>query len=396
MKKESLNVDQAVRERYSAASQAREAALCCPVSYDRKYLEVIPKEVIERDYGCGDPSRYLKKGETVLDLGSGGGKICFIAAQIVGAEGRVIGVDTNDDMLRLARDASMMVSEKIGYQNVEFRKGMIQDLKLDRSLLNQWLSDHPVQCEKDLRELESYIAELKREKVMIADESVDVVVSNCVLNLVDTEKKDQMFSEIYRVLKPGGRAVISDIVADEAVPLELQNDPELWSGCISGAYQEAEFLEAFESAGFSCVSLDKRDAEPWQIVDGIEFRSVTVVAYKPLSEEKDSDCNEALIYKGPFKVVQDDRGQVFLRGERVAVSHEIFEEYTRNDLEKHFFAISPADKIDVEDAPEFILEEGIMLRSPQSTKAATTSSSSCCGTSERDSDHKRSPSGGCC
>jgi len=98
-----LDVEAAVRERYSAASQQRAADLCCPVSYDARYLEALPRELIERDYGCGDPSKHVRPGETVLDLGSGGGKICYIAAQVVGPQGRVIGVDCNDDMLALAR-----------------------------------------------------------------------------------------------------------------------------------------------------------------------------------------------------------------------------------------------------------------------------------------------------
>ncbi len=98
-----LNTESTVRERYSSAAHQREPELCCPVDYDRQYLEIIPQEVIDRDYGCGDPSKYVRPGETVLDLGSGGGKICFIAAQVVGKTGSVIGVDMNDEMLELAR-----------------------------------------------------------------------------------------------------------------------------------------------------------------------------------------------------------------------------------------------------------------------------------------------------
>ena len=90
---------ESVSERYGAAAQAVEEALCCPVDYDPKFLKIIPQEVLDRDYGCGDPSRYVKEGETVLDLGAGGGKICFIASQIVGPKGRVIGVDMTDEML---------------------------------------------------------------------------------------------------------------------------------------------------------------------------------------------------------------------------------------------------------------------------------------------------------
>src|SRR5438552_16553767 len=106
--------ESAVKSRYAAAAKAPEAALCCPVEYDRRYLEIIPAEVIEKDYGCGDPSPYVQPGETVLDLGSGTGKICFIAAQVVGPMGRVIGVDLTDEMLAVARRHPPVVSQRRG------------------------------------------------------------------------------------------------------------------------------------------------------------------------------------------------------------------------------------------------------------------------------------------
>ena len=156
-----LDTVSAVEQRYSAAAEEREAALCCPVDYDAQYLRVIPQEVIDRDYGCGDPSKYLNLGETVLDLGSGGGKICFIASQVVGAEGRVIGVDVNDTMLDLARRSQAEVAEKIGYSNVEFKRGKIQDLAIDRDKLDQYLVDHPVANEVDLRQLEAFLSDMR-------------------------------------------------------------------------------------------------------------------------------------------------------------------------------------------------------------------------------------------
>src|SRR3954463_8435799 len=138
------SVETEVKKRYAAGAQAPGAALCCPIEYDPRYLEVIPQEVIERDYGCGDPSKHVKPGETVLDLGSGTGKICFIAAQVVGATGRVIGVDMNDDMLALARKYAPAVGNAIGFHNVEFRKGRIQDLALDWEKLEADLAANPI------------------------------------------------------------------------------------------------------------------------------------------------------------------------------------------------------------------------------------------------------------
>jgi SAM-dependent methyltransferase len=131
-----LRVEEAVLDRYSRGAEHREEELCCPVEYNRRYLEVVPNEIIERDYGCGDPSAHLRPGESVLDLGSGSGKICFIAAQVVGPNGRVIGVDMNADMLALARRYQPEVARRLGYDNVTFVRGKIQDLRslLARSL----------------------------------------------------------------------------------------------------------------------------------------------------------------------------------------------------------------------------------------------------------------------
>lgn len=258
-----LTLEAAVRDRYSAAAKAVQPALCCSVSYDRKYLEVLPAELIERDYGCGDPSRFVREGETVLDLGSGGGKICYIASQIVGPKGRVIGIDINEDMLALARKYQREIAGRVGWDNVTFHRGRIQDLT--HSL------DQP-----------------DRTEPLILNESIDVVLSNCVLNLVDESDREQLFREVFRVLRPGGRAVISDIVSNRPVPAELKTDPTLWSGCISGAFEEKDFLRAFMAAGFTQVQLAARQEEPWTVVQGIEFRSVTIQAVKdgvlPLSD----------------------------------------------------------------------------------------------------------------
>jgi len=375
-----MKVESSVKERYAAGAQAREESLCCPVDYDPQYLKVIPAEVIERDYGCGDPSKYLKSGETVLDLGSGTGKICFIAAQVVGAEGRVIGVDMTDAMLEVARRNAPVVAERVGFANVEFRKGRIQDLALDFEKLDAALRERPVASSNDWIAAEEVAAELRVKHPMVGDNSVDVVVSNCVLNLVESKAKRQLFEEIFRVLRTGGRAVISDIVCDEEVPGHLQNDADLWSGCISGALSEEGFLQAFEDAGFYGVQLLKRDGQPWRTVEGIEFRSVTIEAFKG----KQGLCferNQAVIYKGPFKEVLDDDGHVMQRGLRYAVCDKTYQLYKKAPYAESFEFIDPLNDIPLAEAKPFDCSR-TTLRHPKETKGqdyvVTTEASTCC------------------
>ncbi|MDQ3502682.1 MAG: methyltransferase domain-containing protein, partial [Actinomycetota bacterium] len=368
------DVEQAVAERYSAGAQAVEAALCCPVDYDPQFLTVIPQEVLDRDYGCGDPSAHLAAGETVLDLGSGGGKIAFIASQVVGETGRVIGVDINDEMLALAASAAPKVAEAVGFANVEFRKGRIQDLRLDVAATEQWLRGHPV---NDLASLQAFEAETARQRLdspLVPDDSVDAVVSNCVLNLVATDAKGELFAEIFRVLRRGGRAIISDIVSDVDVPEHLRADPELWSGCISGAFQEEAFLRAFEDAGFYGVTLAKRDSAPWQVVEGIEFRSVTVVAYKG-KQGPCFDHGQAVVLKGPWKAVLDDDGHVYERGVPTAVCAKTFALLCRAPYAGQFELLEPAEPVDPTTAPVFACAPA----APDLTGAATPARRSVAG-----------------
>src|SRR5438046_4483332 len=164
-----------VRQRYAAGALAPESKLCCPVDYDGQYLKIIPEEVIGRDYGCGDPSRSLREGETVLDLGSGTGKVCFIAAQIVGPKRKVIGVDMTDEMLEVARRNAPIVAERIGYANVEFRTGRIQDLALDLELLDPQPKRSPITDAASFLAANDIAQALRVKHPLIADDSVDVV-----------------------------------------------------------------------------------------------------------------------------------------------------------------------------------------------------------------------------
>ena len=335
-----MNVQHAVLDRYSEAAKEREASLCCPVTYEPELLRALPHEIIEKDYGCGDPSRYVRSGDTVLDLGCGGGKICYIVAQLVGPSGRVIGIDMNDEMLALARKYQPEMAARLGNDRVRFLKGYIQDLAFDLGATETFLNGHPVSGTSDLHVLEQEIERQRQHSPLIPDASVDVVISNCVLNLVRDKDKQKLISEIRRVLKPGGRVAISDIVSDEPVPQSMKADARLWSGCISGAFTESGFLTAFLDAGFLAVAYDKWDQEPWKIIDGIEFRSVTLTATK--GEEKPCiDVGHAVIYKGPFASVTDDEGHIFPRGERMAVCERTYRFLTDGPYKDDFIGIIP-------------------------------------------------------
>ncbi|MCH9790026.1 MAG: methyltransferase domain-containing protein, partial [Planctomycetes bacterium] len=368
----SVNVDQnsteeeSVYSRYANAANQKEQSLCCPVTYNAEYLSIIPQEILQRDYGCGDPTPYLSEGDTVVDLGSGGGKICYIASQIVGPEGKVIGVDCNAEMLALARKYKQEISDQLGYSNVDFHCGLIQDLKLDLDQLNQELADNPIDSHSRWLELRNLEERLRSETPMIQDESADCVISNCVLNLVRESDRSQLLQEVFRVLKRGGKAVISDIVCDEDVPGHLKEDPTLWSGCLSGAFREDAFLKAFEDAGFHGIEILKREETPWQTIEGIEFRSITVSAFKG----KQGPClerNQAMIYLGPYKKVEDDDGHIYFRGQRIAVCDKTFKLLQAPPYQGQFAAIKPFQNIPLDQAQEMDCRRNA-LRHPQETK----------------------------
>lgn len=376
-----INHEQAVLERYGKAAREVEACLCLPVSYDRALLEVIPDEIIDKDYGCGDPSRHIREGETVLDLGSGSGKACYIISQIVGARGKVIGVDFNPPMLELARKYQQSIGGKLGYHNVDFRRGKIQDLKTNLEVLDLYLRENPIRSVAELHKLEEYENSIRREQPLVADDSVDVVVSNCVLNLVRPEDKKALFAEMYRVLRRGGRVVISDIVSDEPVPEHLTQDPDLWSACVSGAFQEEEFLRAFEEAQFHGIHIEELRSDAYQTVEGIEFRAITVTAYKG----KVGPCierNHAVIYRGPWKQVVDDDCHTLERGARMAVCDKTYKLYSQAPYAGQFILVPPRHDVAIEDAGVFDCSRD-HKRHPRETKGmeykVTKISGSVCG-----------------
>jgi len=194
--------------------------LSAGVGYSVKELASIP-EGANLGLGCGNPVALasLQPGETVLDLGSGGGIDCFLAARRVGPEGRVIGVDMTAEMIHLARENA----EKSDLKNVEFRLGEIENL--------------PVQ-----------------------DRAIDAVISNCVINL--SPDKERVFREIYRVLKPGGRVMVSDIVLDGELPAKVKDSVAAYTGCIGGALKRDDYLAAIAKAGFSDVQVVAEDRVP--------------------------------------------------------------------------------------------------------------------------------------
>jgi len=239
---------ESIRNRYAEIAMQNTSCCCGPsccggeaqeteeialnLGYEEDELKKAPAEA-NMGLGCGNPvaKAKLRKGETVLDLGCGGGLDCFLALQEVGEEGYVIGVDMTPEMIKLARENA----QKAGFTNVEFRLGEIEHLP-------------------------------------VADESIDVIISNCVINL--SLEKEQVFRETYRVLKPGGRICISDVVATSPIPAEIKNNLEI-SGCIAGAEEEKKIIEMLSRAGFRKIKLtpeanSKKIIAGWVPETGIE------------------------------------------------------------------------------------------------------------------------------
>src|SRR6516164_5805256 len=236
-----VDIKEAVRNRYAkiARSVQTPGSSCCydgevgscgisPNLYADDETRSLPEEAVLASLGCGNPTALaeLKEGETVLDLGSGGGIDVLLSARRVGPTGIAYGLDMTDDMLALARENQ----RKAGAENVEFLKGEI-------------------------------------EHIPLPDNSVDVIISNCVINL--SADKDQVLREAFRILKPGGRFAVSDVVTRGAVPEALRRDVLLWVGCIAGALEETQYRAKLAAAGFEAIGIEP--TRVYRVEDAREF-----------------------------------------------------------------------------------------------------------------------------
>ncbi len=287
-----------VREFYGAAAVNANEEIANPFAPAQAEAEAdyIPTEVKKKSYGCGSPvsDAALQAGEVLVDLGSGSGIECFMAAAKVGAEGRVYGIDMTDEMLKLARKSQAEVTTKLGYDNIEFKKGFLEDLPLD-------------------------------------NDSADAVISNCVINL--SPDKRQTFHEIHRILKPGGRLVVSDIVTDGTIPVWIKNDAQFRGECLGGALQQEQLLAMLRAAGFGGLTLVKRF--PYRQEGGVTFYSLTFRAYKPTPAQE-----VEVIYRGPFAAVSTESGVLLPRGRRVRISLS-----EAGTLDDSVFVVDPAGAV---------------------------------------------------
>jgi arsenite methyltransferase len=261
---------------------------CCTTeslpAWQKEILNQIDDEIINRFYGCGSPIPLDLKGKVVLDLGCGTGRDVFLASKLVGLQGRVIGIDMTDEQLDVARRLTRRQMERFGFNkpNVSFRTGFIEDLAA----------------------------------AGIEDNSIDVVISNCVINL--SPDKRQVFSEIFRVLKPGGELYFSDVFSDRRVPEHLQNDPVLYGECLSGALYIEDFRRLLQDTGCpdyrvmnrSAISLDNEEIE--RKAGMINFTSMTIRAFKlETLEDICEDYGQVAVYNGtidhaPHRFVLDN------------------------------------------------------------------------------------------
>jgi|GEM_PF-379162 radical SAM additional 4Fe4S-binding domain len=293
---------QTVKDFYAHAAQSPQPSLCCPTKYDPELIAHIPEEVLSRSYGCGSPAieAAIAPADVVVDLGCGAGIDAFIAAKLVGPQGRVVGVDPTEEMIIRARQNAETVAVNLGHDITEFLQGSL-------------------------------------ERVPLEDSFADVVISNCVLNL--STNKPQAFKEIFRILKPGGRFVISDAISDKVVPEELRRDSALWNQCVSGALSHEEFVAAAREAGFEGVNI--KNERPWKEVGGVRFYTAILEAFRP---QKGATCvfkGQKAIYTGPLSSVSDDAGHLYPRGVAIEVCTDTAAMLGREPYAGMFLVLEP-------------------------------------------------------
>ena len=261
------DLKEAVREKYGQAALRVSAAgsgccsrssaveCCDPITsnlFDRSETGALPDEAVLASLGCGNPTALaqLQPGETVLDLGSGGGIDVLLSARRVGPAGKVYGLDMTDEMLALARDNQ----RKAGVENVEFLKGEI-------------------------------------EHIPLPDNSIDVIISNCVINL--SGDKDRVLSEAFRVLKPGGRFAVSDVVTRGEIPAKIRQDVLLWVGCIAGALRDSEYIAKLAAAGFDAITIEP--TRIYKVEDAREFLSGKGIDLESVAPQVDGKFMSAFV-----------------------------------------------------------------------------------------------------
>ena len=288
-----------VKDFYGKAAVKPQVDLCCPSNYPETDTSHIPDQVLERFYGCGSPVTLadIKIGETLVDLGSGAGIDCFIASKLTGFSGKVYGIDMTDEMLKIANTSKAKVIENLGYNNVEFKKGLLESIPLESN-------------------------------------TVDVITSNCVINL--SPDKDQVFSEMWRILKDHGRIAISDIICEIELPNYIKDNNQLWGECLAGALSENGLLSIIDKKGFYGTQITNKTY--WRSIDNIPFYSITIKSYKYAKKSECSYIGQKAVYNGPFKVIIDDEGHVFPRNQEIEICSDTANKLS-NEPYKGFFTI---------------------------------------------------------
>ncbi len=324
-------------ETYSRAAQATDPSLCCAVDYrvefEAEELQHIPDAVLDRNYGCGVPLelRTLTPGKTVLDLGPGMGRDCFIAASKVGPSGKVYGLDMNPDMLAQARSFSAEVAQRLGYQNIEFLEGQF-DIEIP-----------------------------------LGNDQVDVIFSNCVNNLA--LDKETAYREMLRVLQPGSKLSFSDIVSYEPIPDLLRSNSQAWADCSAGVLSFDELNHLLTRCGFLGTTLTtdylwkqgdqlatdyfsdrSLSEEELKEISKVRLYAVLIEAFKPVVDPN-QDCffkGQFAIYHGPGTALQldQDSDHVFRAGEPLEVCEKTASILKAVPFSAHFTVFEPAGEVE--------------------------------------------------